>query len=292
MNIGIIGYGTVGKAVARGFEKNAQLYIYDPLYAADSSKGFCDSIAEVYRACEFSFICVPTPQKLKTSDDIYGQFDSTILDGCMETIAQEKPVGSKIVVIASTVLPSKVKEYLEAWPNMNIVISPELLTEKNAIEDFLNPDCRVIGGEPEHGRALQKLYEDYSECRPCKVGYCSAVNAAYIKYMRNTYLAMKVSMMNQFYDLFEKMDSTDSWEYIAEILHYDSRLGGSHYNVPGHDGERGWGGKCLPKDSAALYHYAVGQDIEMTLLKAAWNTIKRLEKRLIGLNSLPVAKNG
>ena len=280
MNIGIIGYGTVGKAVAKGFEKKAQLYIYDPLYRADSGERFCSSITEVYRACEFSFICVPTPQKLKIPDDVYGEFDSTILDSCMEVIAQEKFSSSKIVVIASTVLPSKVKEYLETWPDMNIVISPELLTEKNAIQDFLNPDCRVIGGEPDHSHALQKLYEDYSECQPCKVGYCSAVNAAYIKYMRNTYLAIKVSMMNQFYDLFEQMDSTDSWEDIAAILHYDSRLGGSHYNVPGHDGDRGWGGKCLPKDSGALYHYAVGQDIEMTLLKAALEYNKKIRKNI------------
>lgn len=280
MNIGIIGYGTVGKAITRGFEKKAQLHIYDPLYPVDSGEQFCASIAEVYRTCEFSFICVPTPQKLKTPDDVYGEFDSTILDGCIDEIAQAKFSGSKIIVIVSTVLPSKVKNYIDKWPDMNIVISPELLTEKNAIQDFLNPDCRIIGGKPEHCRALQKLYDDYSECRPCKVGYCSAVNAAYIKYMRNTYLAVKISMMNQFYDLFQKMDSTDSWEDIATILHYDSRLGGSHYNVPGHDGERGWGGKCLPKDSAALYHYATEQDIEMTLLKAALEYNKKIRKKI------------
>ena len=280
MNIGIIGYGTVGKAVAKGFEKKAQLHIYDPLYPADSGNQFYNTAAEVYRASEFSFICVPTPQKLKKPDDVYGEFDSSILDSCMETIAQAKPYESKIIVIASTVLPSKVKDYIAAWPDMNIVISPELLTEKNATQDFLNPDCRVIGGKLEHSRALQKLYDDYSECRPCKVGYCSAVNAAYIKYMRNAYLSMKVSMMNQFYDLFEKMDSTDSWNDIAAILHYDSRLGGSHYNIPGHDGDRGWGGKCLPKDSGALYHYATEQDIEMTLLKAALEYNKKIRKKI------------
>ena len=280
MNIGIIGFGTVGKAIAAGFEKKVQLHIYDPLYPADSGAQFYGSIAEVYRACDFTFICVPTPQKLKMPDDVYGEFDSSILDGCMEAITQAGPYGSKIVVIASTVLPSKVKEYIDAWHDMNIVISPELLTEKNAMQDFLNPDCRIIGGEPAHTRALQKLYDDYSECRPCKVGYCSAVNAAYIKYMRNTYLAMKVSMMNQFYDLFVKMDSPDDWQDIAKILHYDSRLGGSHYNVPGHDGKRGWGGKCLPKDSAALYHYAMEQDVEMTLLKAALEYNKEVREKI------------
>ena len=280
MDIGIIGYGTVGKAIAGGFEKKAKLHIYDPLYPADSGEQFHASIAEVYRASAFAFVCVPTPQKLKRLDDIYGEFDPTILDGCLKEIAQTGAYNSKIVVIASTVLPSKVKEYTDSWPDMNIVVSPELLTEKNAVQDFLNPDCRIIGGKPEHTRALQKLYDDYSECRPCQVGYCSAANAAYIKYMRNTYLAIKVGMMNQFYDLFEKMDGTDSWEDIATILHYDSRLGNSHYHVPGHDGDRGWGGKCLPKDAGALYHYASEQDIEMTLLKAALEYNKKIRKKI------------
>jgi len=254
------------------------LYIYDPLYPIDSGKQFCASIEAVYQVCKFIFICVPTPQKIVRTNDVYGEFDSTILDGCMETVAQAKPHDSRIVVLVSTVLPSKAKDYIEAWPDMNIVVSPELLTEKNAVKDFLNPDCRIIGGKPEHAQALQKLYDDYSECQPCKVGYCSAINAAYIKYMRNTYLAIKVSVMNEFYDLFQKMDNADSWEDIAAMLHYDPRLGGSHYNVPGHDGDRGWGGKCLPKDSAALYHDAIKQDIEMTVLKAAMEYNRKIRE--------------
>ena len=280
MDIGIIGYGTVGKAITAGFEKKAQLHIYDPLYPADSGERFCNSIAEVYQASTFSFVCVPTPQKLKNPGEVYGEFDSTILDDCMKEVVQAGSHKSKIITIASTVLPSKVKEYIDTWPNINIVISPELLTEKNALADFLNPDCRIIGGHPEQARALQKLYDDYSICQPCKVGYCSAVNAAYVKYMRNTYLAIKVSMMNQFYDLFAKMDGIDSWEDIATILHYDSRLGGSHYKVPGPDGDRGWGGKCLPKDAAALYHYATEQEVEMTLLKTALEYNKEIRKKI------------
>ena len=285
MNIGIVGYGTVGKAIAGGFEKKVQLHIYDPLYPADTGGLFYGSIAEVYSASEFSFIGVPTPQKIKIPGDIYGEFDSTILDDCMKEIAQAGPHGSKIVVIASTIIPSKVEEYIDMWPDMNIVISPELLTEKNANQDFLNPDCRIIGGEPEHTHATQKLYEDYSRCRPCKVGYCSAINAAYIKYMRNTYLAMKVSMMNQFYDLFEKIDSTDSWRDIVAMLHYDPRLGNSHYNVPGHDGDRGWGGKCLPKDAGALYHYATERKVKMSLLKETLQYNKNIRKKIDWLNN-------
>ena len=268
------------KQLPQGSRKKHNCIYTTHLYPADSGERFCNSIAEVYQASTFSFVCVPTPQKLKNPGEVYGEFDSTILDDCMKEVVQAGSHKSKIITIASTVLPSKVKEYIDTWPNINIVISPELLTEKNALADFLNPDCRIIGGHPEQVRAVQKLYDDYSICQPCKVGYCSAVNAAYVKYMRNTYLAIKVSMMNQFYDLFAKMDGIDSWENIATILHYDSRLGGSHYQVPGPDGDRGWGGKCLPKDSAALYHYATEQEVEMTLLKTALEYNKKIRKKI------------
>jgi len=284
MNIGIVGYGTVGKAIASGFGKKARLHIYDPLYPAASGEQFCASIAELYQACAFTFVCVPTPQKLAAPGDVYGAFDSSILDGCMAAIAQAKPHAAKIVVLVSTTLPALVQNYIDTWPDMNIVVSPELLTEKNAVEDFLNPDCRIIGGQAAHAQALQQLYDDYSECQPCKVGYCSAVNAAYVKYMRNAYLAVKVSTMNQFYDLFQTLDGGDSWDDIAAILHYDSRLGNSHYQVPGHDGDRGWGGKCLPKDLAALYHSAAEQGLDMTLLKATLEYNKKIRKKLDWLN--------
>ena len=267
MDIGIIGYGTVGKALYGGFSQKTVVHIYDPLHSAKEAEMFCSSIAEVYQQSEFIFVCVPTPQ-IASPGSNYGNFDAAIIDGCMAALAS-KPNKDKIVAVVSTVIPSKVESYLNSYPDLNIVVSPELLTEQNSAQDFLNPECRIIGGKSEHTTALQTLYEEYSTCQPCKVAYCSALTAAYIKYMRNAFLATKVSVMNQFYDLYQKMEQPESWEEVAEILHLDSRLGHSHYQVPGPDGDRGWGGKCFPKDSNALWHYAQSKDTSMTVLKAA-----------------------
>jgi UDP-glucose 6-dehydrogenase len=63
--------------------------------------------------------------------------------------------------------------------------------------------------------------------------------------MENCYLAMKVIFMNQFYEILKRSGSKSSWEEVAEIFHYDSRMGNSHYNVPGPDGDFGFGGKCV-----------------------------------------------
>lgn len=278
MNIGIIGYGTVGKAVYAGFNKKTTLHIYDPRHSPTEAEIFCSSIAEVYKKSQFIFICVPTPQ-IRSKNTDCGDFDSTIIDSCMEILAGETDTQA-IVVIVSTVIPSKVASYLKDYPHLNIVVSPELLTEQNSKQDFLNPECRVIGGATEHTHALQALYEQYSNCQPCKVAYCSAVSAAYIKYMRNAFLAVKVSMMNQFYDLFQKMDNEENWEEIAEILHHDSRLGNSHYHIPGYDGDRGWGGKCFPKDTNALCHYAKSKGVALTVLESAIEYNKKIRKKI------------
>lgn len=267
MDIGIIGYGIVGKALYSGFSQNTVVHIYDPLYSAKEAEMFCGSIAEVYQRSKFIFVCVPTPQ-IVSQDSNYGNFDASIIDDCMAALAH-KPDKHKIIALVSTVIPPKVESYLKNYPALNIVVSPELLTERTAEQDFLNPKCRIIGGKSEHATALQALYEEYSTCQPCKVAYCSAVTAAYIKYVANAFFATKVSIMNQFYDLYQKMDRPESWEEVAEILLLDPRLGHSHCQVPGPDGDRGWGGKCFPKDTSALCHYAESKDISMTILRAA-----------------------
>lgn len=272
MNIGIIGYGTVGKAICKGFEDKASLHIFDPLYSPEQSQRFKRSVEEVWQASDFTFVSVPTPQKLEPGQP-GGPLDSSNVDQAVGAIAP-LAADDKILVITSTTLPSKIGEYLERYPRLNLVMLPEFLTERNAQRDFLNPAFRIIGGEPGAARAVQDLFEKYSACAPCeKVGYCDAVAAAFVKYMINSYLAVKVSFLNQFYDLFQKggsRASCTSWAELSELFHYDTRVGNSHKDVPGYDGDRGWGGKCLPKDVNAIMRDARDQGCPMSLLEEAW----------------------
>ena len=282
MNIGIIGYGVVGQAIHKGFESKAALHVYDPLYPPEQASHFKPSCAEVWDACDYVFVAVPTPQKLEAGQ-LGGEFDSSHVDQTLSDIAPlTTPAASgkrKILILTSTTLPSKIDEYREGYPQINLVVLPEFLTGKNAHRDFLNPEFRIIGGDPEHTCAVQELFERYSNCTPCKVGYCDAVGAAFIKYMINSYLALKVSFLNQFHDLFEQSGSRMTWTELSELFHYDARVGTSHKHVPGHDDDRGWGGKCFPKDVNAIMRDARKQGSPLSLLEEAWEYNLRIRSK-------------
>ena len=90
--------------------------------------------------------------------------------------------------------------------------------------------------------------------------------ASFIKYAINTFLASKVIFFNELHSVYEKLEVKDSWESIVNIISKDSRIGQSHMNVPGHDGRKGFGGACFPKDSLALIKFAKSLDIDLNLL--------------------------
>jgi len=111
------------------------------------------------------------------------------------------------------------------------------------------------------------MYDDHSQCHHCPVYHTDLVTASFIKYTLNTFLAAKVIYFNQMYDLFQKMNPTSSWEEFVTIIGTDPRMGDTHMMVPGHDGSRGFGGSCLPKDTAALVEFAKQQGHDFTVLE-------------------------
>lgn len=291
MNIGIIGYGIVGKAVESGFKDRCQILVYDPLYSdiypsvntpSDHKAIFCENIVDVVSASKIIFVCVPTPaqKEFQKEDGSVAPFDSIIIDDVMEKInlgnlcilSSHNLVDQylPLIVIESAVIPRKIKEYLNKYLHLRLVVCPEFLTAKESFQRFLNPDCRILGGKKEDVEEVQQIFEDYSSCKPCKIGYCDAIGAAVIKYMENSFLALKVSFMNQFYNLLKVSGSETNWEHLAEIFHYDTRMGNSHYHVPGHDGKRGWGGHCLSKDINAIIDEARTYRCNLSLMEEAW----------------------
>ena len=268
MDIGIVGYGVVGKSVCAAFKDRVQLHIYDPAYPQNSEE-FEDSLDGVWLKSEFIFVCVPTPQK--TEPGTYGgPFDGTIVDHCMEVLGKQADDASKIVVLTSTTLPSRILEYQKKWSHLRLVVCPEFLRQNTALQDYLNPKFRILGGSGEDTKAVQELFEKFSVCTPCPVEFCDAPGASLVKYMNNTFLATKVSILNQFYELWEKSGSTAEWSQLMRALHLDERLGNSHHQIPGPDGDRGWGGKCYPKDANALLAEAENMGVSLSVLEEAW----------------------
>ena len=94
--------------------------------------------------------------------------------------------------------------------------------------------------------------------------------AELIKYMNNTFLATKLSFMNEMFLVANKVGA--NWEKAVEGFVLDNRVGLSHVNVPGHDGKFGFGGSCFPKDIQAFIEFSNKLDVDLKVVKAAWDT--------------------
>jgi len=236
MKMLIVGHGFVGKAVDYGFEHpGVEKTIIDPIYGT--------SLDDV-DITEYSvaFVAVPTPM----GDD--GSIDYSILSDVISKLGSIMPI-----VIKSTVTP----DFFKLFPkHPNIVYNPEFLTEKSAKEDFVNPPFHILGGGEFHVSFIEKLYENYSLCNPCPVHRVSREEASLIKYGINNFLAMKVTFFNQLHDL--ALRESVNFNKICRGIGADPRIGHSHTKVPGHDGRKGYGGACFPKDTSALFNFAEG----------------------------------
>ena len=108
------------------------------------------------------------------------------------------------------------------------------------------------------------------------------VTASMLKYTVNSWLATKVAFFNELHELFEQSGSNCTWEQFTDMLQRDHRMGGSHMQVPGPDGQFGFGGTCFPKDTNALLYYAklTAEKNPLTILDSAVksNSKRRLKK--------------
>ena len=239
--LGIVGHGFVGSAINQGFTKNIQKYIVDP------NKFSGNTIEQLIKFKPNAvFIAVPTPQ-LET-----GECNTDILDTVLRELNQAKNL---LVIIKSTVPGYKVQAVKEECINLRIVYNPEFLTEKNYIEDFKKPPMHVFGGAVTDTEEVEQLYKEYSLCKPCPVFHTDIVSASLVKYCINSFLATKVTFMNEMYDVLKAAKGVE-WNEFVKMLNCDPRIGKTHMRVPGNDGVRGYAGSCFPKDTSALAYFA------------------------------------
>jgi len=239
--IGIIGYGMVGRAVEYGFPKCSHV-ISDPQFNTTTTEEVCAANPEAI------FVCVPTP----TDDSNYA-----ILKDVLDRIKKSGYQG--LTVVKSTILPNHLEGY-------DVLYNPEFLSRKTSFKDFINPPFILIGGT--RSRELLDLYEKYSIVNQAKAFLTDVKTASLAKYAMNSFYAVKVTYMNSIYDIAQSMGV--NYADIATILTQQPWMGTHHFQVPGPDGERGFGGPCLPKDTKAL---AKAYDVELL------NTILELNKK-------------
>lgn len=260
--IAIIGHGFVGKATEKGFSVNTDIKIIDPKYN--------NSITDLTQFNpEICFVCVPTPMG---SD---GNQDSRIIEKVIDELGVFCP--ETIICVKSTVIPTVIKKI----EKKNVIYNPEFLREKHAVDDFINSEMIVIGGDRVLGKKVSEFYRNNSLCKTSKFVFLDLISASIVKYSINTFLSTKVIFFNEIHDLFNRLNTgcNDSWRDITDAIKNDKRIGDSHMDVPGHDGRYGFGGACFPKDCAALLKLAEDENLELSVLKQAVKTNNKIRSQ-------------
>ena len=265
--LGIIGNGFVGSAIMHGFilhVDNILIYDKDPKRATHT-------IEDLVENSDVIFICVPTPMFES------GECDLSIVNSVVEELSSYESIEDKAIVIKSTVVPGTVERLASRYPKMNFVFNPEFLTERRARLDFINTSRIVLGSnKPSASNVVESVYRlrfPYTKIIKTDFG-----TAQLIKYMANCFFATKVSFMNEMYQVCQAING--DWDSALDGFVSDGRIGNSHIDVPGHDGDFGFGGKCFPKDISAMIKRSEELGIDPKVMKGAWEKNKEIRKNL------------
>ena len=215
--------GVCWKRCFSNFQKFFHVLTYD------INENLCNSsLEEIKNNCDIIFICVPTPMNKDGSCDV------SVVESVIKEFSNLK---DKILVNKSTVPPGTTQLFNEKYCNNKIVFNPEFLTERNAVEDFKNQERIIIGGpRPSTGIVKQIFSNVFPNAQIIKTG---SKHAEMIKYFTNCFLATKVSFANEMYEICKKLEL--DFDKIIEYALIDKRIGKTHLNVPGPDGDLGLG---------------------------------------------------
>ena len=250
MKIGVIGYGTVGKAISEGFT----LLGYR-VYVNDKEK--YTPKKWLIKNCDITFICVQTPPKKDGSIDLSHIYE------VIDEINKYKP--KSVIVIKSTVIPGTTVKLSKEYPRITFAVNPEFLRHKHALTDFLNPSKIVIGAF-EKNIAL-KISSLYSRIKVPKI-ITDPTTAETIKYINNAFLSLKVAFSNEVKNICETLKVNPREVMYAVCL--DRRINLSHL-----DPTKGLiAGKCLPKDLYAIIKLCENK-CKIPLLKATSHYIDK-----------------
>jgi UDPglucose 6-dehydrogenase len=180
----------------------------------------------------------------------------------------EKTTSKPIYILKSTVLPGTTEKLSKKYSNIKIIFSPEFLTERNAKLDMLTQSRIILGGDLSLTEKVKTLFNQRFKIK--NIIQTDTQTAELTKYMNNTFFATKVSIMNEFKLLCDKIGA--NWEDALSGFASDVRIGDSHLNVPGHDGKFGYGGTCFPKDVNALLFFSKKHNIELNSINGGWAT--------------------
>ena len=306
MNIAVVGLGFVGLSISSvlasknynvvGIDidnkkcsdiRNGVLPLFEPglentLRVGLKKKLTISNNFSLIKNCNMIFVTVGTPQKSN------GAIELSMIKEAITSIGRiiAKSKNNPIILIKSTVTPGTIQNIIlpilekrsgkKAGKDFGLISNPEFLQESNAIKDTKFPHVIVLGGY--QTRFMKKTKNFFSKLHPnVPIIITNHQTAEMIKYANNSFLATKISFINQLSNICQNIPGVNI-DDIAKTIGLDPRIGDTFLNAG-----PGYGGSCLPKDMKALINFAEKVGINPTLLNAVEKTNQRQIENIISL---------
>ena len=241
-----------------------------------------ESDVSLVRDCDLIFVTVGTPQN-KT-----GAIDLSVIKKAMLSLGKSirKSKKQHTILIKSTVVPGTMKDVIlpileknskkKAGKDFGLISNPEFLQESTAIKDTKFPHAVVLGGYKT--KYMKKVKNFFTKLHPnVPIIITNHQTAEMIKYANNSFLATKISFINQLSNICQKIPGANV-DDIAKTIGLDPRIGGLFLNAG-----PGYGGSCLPKDMKALIKFAKITGVKPTLLNAVEDVNTKQLEEIISL---------
>ncbi len=241
------------------FEPGLDRLVADNVRAGRLS--FSDNIATAVAGVDAVFIAVGTPTRRGD-----GHADLSYVYAAVEQVARHL-TGYTVIVTKSTVPVGTGRRVLEILASVrpgfdvDVASNPEFLREGSAIGDFMRPDRVVIGAETERAREVLRLLYRPLYLIEAPILFTNLETAELIKYAANSFLAMKVTFINEMADVCERAGA--DVHDVARGIGLDGRIG-KKFLHPG----PGFGGSCFPKDTLAMVRIAQDHGAPSRLIEA------------------------
>jgi UDPglucose 6-dehydrogenase len=297
MNVSIIGTGYVGLVTGTCFAetgnhvlcvdidevkvntmRGGKIPIYEPdldvLFARNLKAGrlkFTTKLEEAVEKTDIIFLALPTPPNEDGSADL--SYVLKVADDLGKLMKSYKVIVDKSTVPVGTAEKVKAAIAKNCKTDFDVVSNPEFLREGFAVDDFMKPDRVVIGLSSDKARKMmEELYKPYVR-QGNPVYFMDLRSAELTKYAANSFLATKISFMNEIANLCEKVGA--DVDMIRIGIGSDARIG-KRFLFPG----IGYGGSCFPKDVKALVQSANENDYDFSILKSVMK-VNETQKRVL-----------
>ena len=239
--------------------------------------------------CDFIFVTVGTPQKKNGEIDL--SFIKTIVSSIGKLISKTKK--KPIILIKSTVIPGTMKNVIlqilernskkKAGKDFGLISNPEFLQESRAIQDTIRPHVIVLGGyKTKFMKKTEKFFSRFNPNVPTVI--TNHQTAEMIKYANNSFLATKISFINQIANICQGIPDTNI-DDVANTIGLDPRIGNLFLNAG-----PGYGGSCLPKDIKAIINLSSKIGVNPTLLTAVEKINKQQINYIVALIKQNIGK--